>query len=124
MNTIQLTQMIHLAQATNIDNARFRQLALMFLTDVKRRLQIQADIQFIEYEKKSILPGDALLHGDDIYIRFGGGPVYDYILYRKCRNRKDHEGFNNNRFYFDMLHRYGIIGFTRAVQKLRLEANE
>lgn len=108
---------LNAAPYSDANKRRFRSLSIKFLKAVREQLGIDADVRF--NPGGIAIPGDAILHGDDIYITFGGSGVCDWILYRTVKSRKDYTGGSNHQFTYSRLREVGVQGFTAAVQQLR-----
>lgn len=118
----QIERMLYLATHVGYNpegKKEFRRLSVKFLKEVRTALGIDADIRFKPGEPA--VPGDAILHGDDIYIEVGGNGISDWILYRTCEGRQDYTGRHDNEFSFDRLREEGVPGLVRAIGFLRIE---
>lgn len=79
------------------NKAKFRRLATKFLREVAAIINDNAEVRFNPGGIADL--GDAILHGDHVYVNFTAdhvrsvcGPAY----YRKCKGKKDYSGERNN----------------------------
>ena len=103
----------------NLPNKQlFRKLATKLLREVAALIDDHAEVAY--NEAGVACSGDAMLHGDHIYVSFKADGLSSRlgIMYRTCKGKKDSTGGPNNWFRYNRLAEDGVAGFARAILDL------
>ena len=95
-NVVELIELVKHDLGYNIfEKNKFRIVSIRILNSIKQELGIEAEIRW--NPGGDAVSGDAILHGDNIYINFSQSCLgYDYgFMYRGCKDRKDYRGYTN-----------------------------
>lgn len=98
---------------------RFRSLSGKFLRELRDRLNIEATVRF--NPGGPAVSGDAILHGDSIYVLMNADGMGPGIVYRRCNGRQDYTGGTNHWYPFTQLEFGGCEGLAKACRELMEE---
>lgn len=99
--------------------AKFKREAMALLRKVAKILGLVKGTYGIRYNPAGIAcSGDATLHAEAVYVSFNLD-VCDWVLVRKCRNRKDSMGGQNRQYGFAQLAEEGAEGLAAFIRNVR-----
>jgi len=99
--------------------ARFKKDAMALLRKVVKILGLEKGTYDLRYNPAGIAcSGDAILHGEDIYVSFNLD-VCDWVLVRTCKGRRDYTGGPNRQYRFAQLAQEGAQGLADVITNIR-----